>query len=158
MRVMSAGHGYRYLLRTVAAGDGERDETEPLTRHYQEKGTPHGRWIGSGIPGLPSVTIRAGDEVTEEQLKRFLGAGQDPASGAPLGRPYRSFASARDRVRSRGGKLPESLSPEDRAAALVAIEEEEHARQTRRAVAGFDFIFSVPKSVSVLWAVADAGV
>jgi len=25
MRVMSAGDGYKYLLRTVAAGDGDRD-------------------------------------------------------------------------------------------------------------------------------------
>ena len=27
----------------------------------------------------------------------------------------------------------------------------------RRAVAGYDFTFSIPKSASVLWAVADAG-
>jgi conjugative relaxase-like TrwC/TraI family protein len=31
------------------------------------------------------------------------------------------------------------------------------AAGTRRAVAGYDFTFSVPKSVSVLWGVADAG-
>ncbi|WP_146048052.1 MobF family relaxase [Microbacterium sp. HA-8] len=157
MRVMSAGQGYRYLLRTVAAGDGDRDVTEPLTRYYQEKGTPPGQWAGSGVAGLPSATTRVGDEVTEEQLKRFLGAGQDPNSGAQLGRPYRSFAGMRDRVRARGRKLPATLSEEDRAAALVAIENEENARQTRRAVAGFDFTASVPKSVSTLWAVADAG-
>lgn len=157
MRVMSAGHGYRYLLRTVAAGDGDRDVTEPLTRYYQEKGTPPGRWTGSGIPDLPSRTIRAGDAVTEEQLRRFLGAGQDPNSGAQLGRPYRSFAGVRDRVRARVEKLPVSLSTEDRADARVAIEQEEASRETRRAVAGFDFTFSVPKSVSTVWAVADAG-
>jgi len=39
----------------------------------------------------------------------------------------------------------------------AAIEREEAARGTRRAVAGFDYTFSVPKSVSVLWGVADAG-
>lgn len=158
MRVMSAGQGYRYLLRTVAAGDGDRDVTEPLTRYYQEKGTPPGRWTGSGLAGLPSGTTRAGDPVTEEQLRLFLGAGQDPNIGTQLGRPYRSFAGVRDRVRGRVGKLPASLSPEDRSAALVAIEEEEAARAMRRAVAGFDFTFSVPKSVSTLWAVADAGI
>jgi hypothetical protein len=28
MRVMSAGDGYKYLLRTVAAGDGDRSVTD----------------------------------------------------------------------------------------------------------------------------------
>ncbi|EFG46741.1 TrwC relaxase [Brevibacterium mcbrellneri ATCC 49030] len=40
---------------------------------------------------------------------------------------------------------------------VAQIEAEEAARGSRRAVAGFDFTFSVPKSASVLWAVADAG-
>lgn len=33
MRVMSAGDGYKYLLRTVAAGDGDRSLSTPLTRY-----------------------------------------------------------------------------------------------------------------------------
>lgn len=41
---------------------------------------------------------------------------------------------------------------------MAQIEAEETQRGTRRAVAGFDFTFSVPKSASALWAVADAGV
>jgi conjugative relaxase-like TrwC/TraI family protein len=41
---------------------------------------------------------------------------------------------------------------------VAQIVAEETARSTRRAVAGFDFTFSIPKSASVLWAVADAGV
>lgn len=40
MRVMSAGDGYRYLLRTVAAADGDRSLSTPLTRYYMEEGTP----------------------------------------------------------------------------------------------------------------------
>jgi hypothetical protein len=43
MRVMSAGDGYTYLLRTVAAGDGQRPLSTPLTRYYSAKGTPPGR-------------------------------------------------------------------------------------------------------------------
>lgn len=43
MRVMSAGDGYKYLLRTVAAGDGQRSLSTPLTRYYSAKGTPPGR-------------------------------------------------------------------------------------------------------------------
>jgi conjugative relaxase-like TrwC/TraI family protein len=43
-----------------------------------------------------------------------------------------------------------------RAAAVQAITEEETARGNRRTIAGFDYTFSAPKSVSVLWCVADA--
>ncbi len=34
MRVMSAGDGYKYLLRTDAAADGDRSLSTPLTRYY----------------------------------------------------------------------------------------------------------------------------
>ena len=40
---------------------------------------------------------------------------------------------------------------------MAQIETEEAAKTTRRAVAGFDFTFSIPKSASVLWTVSDAG-
>jgi hypothetical protein len=39
MRVMSAGDGYKYLLRTVAAADGNRSLSTPLTRFYAEEDT-----------------------------------------------------------------------------------------------------------------------
>lgn len=39
MRVMSAGDGYKYLLRTVAAGDGGRSLSTPLMRYYNAGGT-----------------------------------------------------------------------------------------------------------------------
>ena len=49
MRVMSAGEGYRYLLSSVAAGDGHRSLTAPLIRYYTEKGCPPGYWLGIGV-------------------------------------------------------------------------------------------------------------
>lgn len=39
MRVMSAGDGFKYLLRSVAAADGDRSLSTPLTRYYAEVGT-----------------------------------------------------------------------------------------------------------------------
>ena len=33
MRVMSAGDGYKYLLKTIAAADGDRPLSTPLTRY-----------------------------------------------------------------------------------------------------------------------------
>jgi len=155
MRVMSAGDGYRYLLKTVVAGDGNRDLTTPLTRYYQEKGTPPGFWIGSGVNGLGHGELEPGADVTEEQLRLLLGSGRDPVTGNPLGKPWLKFKGAAERIDVRVRELPAGLGIADRAEATTVIEAEENARDQRRAVAGFDYTFSVPKSVSTLWAVAD---
>lgn len=129
MRVISAGDGYRYLLKSVAAADGHRDLGTPLTRYYAATGTPPGRWLGSAVIDLGdnSNRLTAGDVVSEEQLARLLGAGRDPLTGKPLGRPYATY------------------KPSD-----------ESSGTRRRAVAGYDYTFSLPKSASVLWALSDA--
>lgn len=157
MRVMSAGNGYRYLLSTVAVGDGQRDFTEPLTRYYAEKGTPPGFWIGSGLHGLGGGELRAGQTVSETQLRLLLGLGCDPVTGAPLGKAWPKYAGLSERIARRVAALPTSLSISGRAEAMTSIEAEETVRGQRAAVAGFDHTFSVPKSVSALWAVADGG-
>lgn len=157
MRVMSAGNGYRYLLNSVVVGDGQRDFTEPLTRYYAEKGTPPGFWIGSGLRGLADGQVRAGQTVSETQLRLLLGLGCDPVTGSPLGKPWPHYAGLPERIARRVTGLPVSLSVGERAEAATSIEGEERARGQRSAVAGFDHTFSVPKSVSALWAVADGG-
>lgn len=134
MRVMSAGDGYRYLLRSVAAGDGDRSLSTPLTRYYGECGTPPGRWIGTGMRVLGNGQLAEGDRVTDTQLALLVGQGRDPVTGSSLGRAY-----------------PEYKPPQD-------LQHVESLRSGRRAVAGYDLTFSVPKSVSVMWAVADANI
>ncbi|WP_207782606.1 MobF family relaxase [Phytoactinopolyspora limicola] len=155
MRVMSAGSGYAYLLKSVAAGDGRRRLSEPLVRYYTEKGTPPGWWLGSGVGSLASDVV-AGDVVAEEQLRLLLGEGRHPVTGDPLGRAFPVFASVQDRVNDRVARLDPALTERERSEAVSAIEAEESRRGNRRAVAGYDFTFSVPKSVSVLWAISDA--
>lgn len=157
MRVMSAGDGYKYLLRTVAAGDGNRSLSTPLTRYYNAEGTPPGRWMGSGLPALGTGQVTSGDEVSEAQLQLLVGMGRDPVTGAPLGRAYPVYKTVTQRIEERTATLDQHLDPAARARAIAAIEAEEAERGTRRAVAGFDFTFSIPKFASVLWAVADAG-
>ncbi|WP_447947396.1 MobF family relaxase [Microbacterium lacticum] len=157
MRVMSAGDGYKYLLRTVAAGDGDRSLSTPLTRYYAEEGSPPGFWVGSGVGTLGGGQIAQGDQVSESQLQLLVGMGRDPITGAPLGRAYPEYRPVAERVAERVSALDPTLGPAARAEAVAAIQAEEAARGTRRAVAGYDFTFSVPKSASVLWAVADAG-
>ncbi|UOR03331.1 relaxase domain-containing protein [Leucobacter allii] len=157
MRVMSAGDGYKYLLRTVAASDGDRSLSTPLTRYYNADGTPPGRWLGAGVATLGGARISVGDQVSEAQLQLLVGMGRDPITGGPLGRAYPEYRSVAERIEARTGALDPSLGPVSRAEAVAAIETEEAKRGTRRAVAGFDFTFSIPKSASSLWAVADAG-
>jgi conjugative relaxase-like TrwC/TraI family protein len=157
MRVMSAGDGYKYLLKSVAAGDGDRNLSTPLTRYYAEAGSPPGFWLGSGIAAFGKGILAAGSQVSETQLQLLIGMGRDPLTGAPLGRAYQQFATVAERVEERARRLGPSLDPKYRAELVAGIEAEEKERGTRRAVAGFDYTFSVPKSVSAIWAVADAG-
>jgi conjugative relaxase-like TrwC/TraI family protein len=160
MRVMSAGNGYQYLLQSVAAGDGHRPLTTPLIAYYTEKGTPPGYWLGTGVHGLGTNTqqIEPGGTVTEDHLRRLLGQGRDPVTGDPLGLPYFRHKTVEERIGERVEHLHRDLSTDEHAAAVERIEVEERERGTRRTVAGYDYTFSVPKSVSALWAVADASV
>ncbi len=156
MRVMSAGDGYKYLLRTVAAGDGDRSLSTPLTRYYAEEGNPPGRWLGAGVAALSGLIVD-GDQVSESQLQLLVGMGRNPVTGDPLGLAYPAYKTVAERVAERTAALDPTLGPASRAEAVAQIEAEEAVRGTRRAVAGYDFTFSIPKSASVLWAVADAG-
>lgn len=157
IRVLTAGDGYRYLLNSVVgSGSGDRDAASTLTRYYLETGTPPGTWLGSGIVGL-SGKITDGDTVSESQLRRLIGNGQDPNTGEKLGRPYRKFATAKVRYERRLKRLPENLAPDEAASQAMLIQIEEAAKPSGAPVAGFDLTFSAPKSVSTLWAVADGG-
>jgi len=158
MRVMSAGDGYKYLLRTVVAADGDRPLSTPLTRYYMEPGTPPGRWLGDGVASLGAGELDVGDVVSEAQLQLLMGMGRDPITGDPLGLAFPVYKTPRERIEARIADLDPALSPGRKGEVVAQIVAEETARGTRRAVAGFDFTFSIPKSASVLWAVADAGV
>ena len=87
-------------LRTVAAGDGQRSSSTPLTRYYGAKGTPPGRWMGSGLPGLGSGLIVEGAEVTEAQAEAGrVGArpGLRRTPRSPLSRLSKPSRSSADR-------------------------------------------------------------
>ena len=105
MRVMSAGDGYKYLLRTVAAADGDRTLSTPLTRYYVEAGTPPGQWLGSGVASLGKGQLAVGDRVSEAQLQLLMGMGRDPITGDPLGLAFPAYKSVPERIEAQIAEL-----------------------------------------------------
>jgi conjugative relaxase-like TrwC/TraI family protein len=159
---LSAGAGYRYLLKNIAVGDRELGPRlqlvpgqDPLVAYYAATGNPPGRWLGRALPALGGGGLRPGEIVTEKAMAALYGKGHDPVTGEQLGRPYPTFKSAAIRIADAVAGLPAELSEEARAAAVAGIEKHVQANPTRSAVAGYDLTFTVPKSVSVLWALGD---
>ena len=86
IRRVSLGGGYRYLLRSVAAGDGAGEGTNTLARYYAASGTPPGVFMGDGLAHLDGGRgVATGTQVTEQHLERMFVACADPLSGEPLG-------------------------------------------------------------------------
>ena len=154
---LSAGAGYQYLIRHTACGDVPRHPSQSLTAYYAESGYPPGTWWGAGLKGLGDDDDRvlAGSVVTEDAMARLFGAGRDPATDTPLGRPYPVFRSTSQRIADAVAALPAGLDDGQRAAAIDAVRRSESGRRTRGAVAGFDLTFSARKSASVLWGLSD---
>lgn len=176
---LSAGSGYEYLTRQVAALDSTEKGTTRLVDYYSAKGESPGRWVGSGLVGVDG--LEAGDVVTADQMKHLFGTGSHPLTGEPLGAGYRVYgntgvdgfnAEVARRVRATGESRP-AYDVLARVRSEVARERfvAEHGREPttarelsdalrrysrprQTAVAGYDLTFSPVKSVSALWAVA----
>jgi conjugative relaxase-like TrwC/TraI family protein len=149
---------WKYLMESVTDGQGDLREASAITRYYTDAGTPPGRWTGTGLAGLAGgAGLKAGSKVSGEQMEMLFGEGRDPVTGEKLGRGFRHPPSYTDRVAARVNALPKRITGEARAKAIEKIRVEERARRMRRPVVGFDYVFTVPKSVSALWAVSDQG-
>ncbi len=88
---LSAGSGYEYLTRQVAALDSTEKGRTALADYYSAKGESPGRWVGSGLAGLDGLEL--GDVVTAEQMKHLFGTGAHPLTGQPLGSPYKIYGT-----------------------------------------------------------------
>ena len=76
MHKLTAGSGYDYLTRQVAALDATEKGHTGLASYYTERGETPGVWIGSGMDGIDGLT--AGDPVTAEQMRALFGCGLHP--------------------------------------------------------------------------------
>ena len=74
LKKITAGSGYDYLIRQVAAQDVWIGTG--LDAYYEQKGETPGVWMGSGLAGLDGITT--GDPVTEVQMHALFGHGLHP--------------------------------------------------------------------------------
>jgi conjugative relaxase-like TrwC/TraI family protein len=86
IRPVSLGGGFRYLMNSVAAGDGNPEPSKGLAHYYASTGTPPGVFLGKGLADLDDGRgVVPGSQVSEEDLSNMLGACSDPVSGEPVG-------------------------------------------------------------------------
>jgi conjugative relaxase-like TrwC/TraI family protein len=87
MRRISLGGGFRYLMDSVAVGDGTGERPQSLAAYYAASGTPPGIFLGSGLAALAGGRgVEKGSVVTEEHLYNMLGLCCDPVTREPVGR------------------------------------------------------------------------
>ncbi len=79
---LTAGSGYDYLTRQVAAHDTTEKGHATLASYYSERGELPGSWRGRGVAGLGDLAL--GDEVTAEQMRALFGGGFHPNMRARL--------------------------------------------------------------------------
>jgi conjugative relaxase-like TrwC/TraI family protein len=95
IRRISLGGGFRYLIDSVARGDGETEPSSSLAAYYAESGTPPGVFLGSGLADLDGGKgLEPGSQVSEEHLWNMLVACSDPVSGEVIGSLPRKSGSA----------------------------------------------------------------
>jgi conjugative relaxase-like TrwC/TraI family protein len=149
---LSAGSGYDYLTRQVAALDATEKGHVGLAAYYTERGESPGAWIGSGLAGIEG--LRSGDAVTPEQMRSLFGAGMHPLAtqrleqldaadlsdanintATRLGTPFKIYASdaspfrveVAKRIAARGqpGQLgDDTVSAADRARVRTEVAQE----------------------------------
>jgi conjugative relaxase-like TrwC/TraI family protein len=79
---LSAGSGYDYLTRQVAALDASEKGHVGLASYYTERGESPGSWVGSGMAGIDGLS--AGDAVSVAQMRALFGAGMHPLAAERL--------------------------------------------------------------------------
>lgn len=72
---LSAGDGYVYLTKHVAAGDATESCKADAVDYYVTKGTPPGIWCGKLAE---KAGVEVGTEVTEDAMRSVFGAARTP--------------------------------------------------------------------------------
>jgi len=76
---LTAGDGYSYLTRQVAAVDATDRGHTGLADYYSQLGESPGQWLGSA---LADVDLHAGQQVTADQMASLFAEGKHPNADA----------------------------------------------------------------------------
>ncbi|PKQ21907.1 MAG: transfer protein Tra, partial [Actinobacteria bacterium HGW-Actinobacteria-5] len=145
MKRITAGSGYDYLTRQVAAMDSTEKGYTGLASYYTEKGETPGTWIGTGLAGVDGLD--PGDIVTIEQMQALFGAGLHPLAqqrsaalegtdateadyldAARLGQPFRVYPDDVSPFRIEVARRLEQLNSSRRLPVRTANSIEDRAR------------------------------
>ncbi len=160
---LTAGSGYDYLTRQVAAQDTTERGHATLASYYSEKGEVPGMWLGSGLAGLKDLA--AGDRVTAEgrpfpvhaaatafHKEVAIRCSQWQALNPTVTEvPVFVRAEIRNSIAREGFTRRLSRTPSQLE---LSSEVNRLSRDPSTACAGYDMTFTPVKSVSSLWAVA----
>lgn len=175
---ITAGDGYTYLTRQVATGDSSPERGRSAAQYYTETGNPPGQWMGRGLDAI-GVSGRVSEEqmtalfglglhpnaraITAEYQREHVVAGMterqlskvnaQARKAAGLGRPfaqYQDLGPFEERVAARLEAIRWETGREPTLAEEKKTRRDE-ARRQRRAVAGFDLVFTPVSSISRLW-------
>jgi hypothetical protein len=153
---LTAGDGYTYLTRQVAAHDATERGPGSLGDYYSERGEAPGIWMGRGLAGVPDFPV--GEQVTEAHMVALFGQGRHPNAveieraarlagkdqqvdqASRLGAPFRVFDQANEFRRRCADRFREYNRV--RGLNAVAPVAEEDRAQIRTAVASAMFVES----------------
>lgn len=109
---LTAGDGYLYLVRQVAAADTTERGRSTLADYYSAKGETPGRWLGRGLAALSDTgrievsdqarahfwTLEEGSGVSEDQMRALYGEGLHPNADRIMGHAAEAGLSPRQAV------------------------------------------------------------
>jgi DNA primase catalytic core len=136
---LTAGDGYTYLTRQVAAHDATTRGSGGLGDYYSEKGEAPGVWMGRGLAAVPGLSV--GEQVTEAQMVALFGRGRHPN------------ADEIERAARLGDKDPQSVDQASRLGAPYRVFEQGNEFRRRCAdefrayntIRGLDGVTPVPE-------------
>lgn len=136
------------------AEDIELHQADDRQADYYLAGGSVRRWLGSGMPDR----FTHGLAVDEHAFTALFEDATDPLTGEALGRAASRVVALEDRIARRvHDEISAEMSEDERARMTGLITREEESRTQQQPVTAFEMVFNPPKSVSAVWAVADAG-